>query len=887
MAMIGAHGKLMVSRAELGAPVLTVATDGSAEPQAMAAELLEQGAPWWRLQMEADRCWRPHAYGEIAYTATLVARGEYAAGETYREGNIVSHNGSSYIYTNPTPSSGNAPPDAGYWDLLAASGDGLPGPPGEDGAAGLSHAAITLYRRSATTPASVTVSTTWTFATGVLSGANNGWTQTVPATNGQPLWAVQSSAISADPTDTILPDEWSAPVKVVEDGAPGAPGPAGAPVVVEIDTASYQVFAYADGSVPAGGFANAKGQLKIFEGGTDVTTSATLSAAGSGLSGTITAAGAYSVSAMPLASTSGALTMTVVYKGVTYVRVFTVSKVLTGFGIVSALPSGNLFEGRMVFLTSDEKLYRYTATGWTAAVAAVDISGTLQSAQIQSLAASKVTGQMTDAQIAAVNAAKIAGQISSAQIADGAVGAAKLSVQMGGGNLLRDGGLAVWNSGAEATHWMVYNNVNGGTPPVGQIATINRTINAYADQTFDPYQAHIKPILPGSSTSDPTDRVSTLGIRTRTDVWGTMKRGVDYIVSFDALCNTSGNFVQGFKICFADPQPDINEPILNPSPASTIFRRYAFRIRFDNNNPTPNALFISAYGSWNPPGDPTFIQFDNLQIERATTPSSFAPRPDEILPGTVGPTEIATDAVTAGKIAANAVTEGKIAANAVVADKIAAGSIVSDKLAVNAVTAGKIAADAITANTIASEAIVAGKLAANAVAANNIAANAVVAGKIAANAVTAGTIATDAVTAAKIKAGEVVAGKLAASAVVADNIAANAVTAVKISAGAVEAAKIAAGAVIADKIAADAVTANKIAANAVTATKIDANAVTADKINAGAVTAAKLASTQLDAMFATIGTLQTATTGQRFQLSDAGLRLFNSAGVEVGFFGIK
>lgn len=130
MAMIGPHGKLMVTRAAIGAPVITVATDGSAEPQAMAAELLEQGAPWWRLQMEADRCWRPHSYGEIAYTATLVARGEYAAGETYREGNIVSHNGSSWIYTNPTPSSGNAPPSPAYWELLAAAGAGEPGPAG-------------------------------------------------------------------------------------------------------------------------------------------------------------------------------------------------------------------------------------------------------------------------------------------------------------------------------------------------------------------------------------------------------------------------------------------------------------------------------------------------------------------------------------------------------------------------------------------------------------------------------------------------------------------------------------------------------------------------------------------------------------------------------------
>lgn len=70
----------------------------------------------------------------------------------------------------------------------------------------------------------------------------------------------------------------------------------------------------------------------------------------------------------------------------------------------------------------------------------------------------------------------------------------------------------------------------------------------------------------------------------------------------------------------------------------------------------------------------------------------------------------------------------------------------------------------------------------------------------------------------------------------------------------------------------------KLAANAVTADKISANAVTADKIAAGAVTADKVDVTQLDAISATIGTLRTATTGARLEISDNIIKVFDSSG---------
>ena len=73
-----------------------------------------------------------------------------------------------------------------------------------------------------------------------------------------------------------------------------------------------------------------------------------------------------------------------------------------GVEIVSVLPSSGNFEGRVVFLDTDGKLYRYHSGAWTTAVATADLSGQIVNGQ---LAANSVT---TDALVAgAVTAAKV------------------------------------------------------------------------------------------------------------------------------------------------------------------------------------------------------------------------------------------------------------------------------------------------------------------------------------------------------------------------------------------------------------------------------------------------------------------------------------------------
>jgi hypothetical protein len=246
-------------------------------------------------------------------------------------------------------------------------------------------------------------------------------------------------------------------------------------VNIQLSKSSFQVNAFADGTVPD--FSGADGTLKVYQGATDVTASATLSAsAGAGVTGTINTAtnspvsgeakGYYRITALSV--DVGTLTLSAVYNGVTYTATFSVSKNKIGYEIVSSLPSTNLFAGRMVFLTTDSKLYRYTGSAWTTAVPAVDISGQLADAQLSALAAAKVTGQLTDAQIQAVAAAKVSGQLTDAQLA--AISAAKVTGQIVG-TQITDGAISTAKiaAGAVTASQIAADTITAGNIAAGAI----------------------------------------------------------------------------------------------------------------------------------------------------------------------------------------------------------------------------------------------------------------------------------------------------------------------------------------------------------------------------------------------------------------------------------
>ena len=116
--------------------------------------------------------------------------------------------------------------------------------PGENGAPGLSAAAVFLYQR-ATSASSITKPTgtlTYTFATGTLTGQLGSWEQSIPASNGNPCFVIQATAIGTGDTDTISPSEWSNITELVSDGKNGTDGKDGeAGIGIKTTTIEYAV----------------------------------------------------------------------------------------------------------------------------------------------------------------------------------------------------------------------------------------------------------------------------------------------------------------------------------------------------------------------------------------------------------------------------------------------------------------------------------------------------------------------------------------------------------------------------------------------------------------------------------------------------------------------
>lgn len=113
---------------------------------------------------------------------------------------------------------------------------------------------------------------------------------------------------------------------------------------------------------------------------------------------------------------------------------------ITPVELFAANPTTGNYTGRMVFNTTDKKLYRYNGTSFVSSLPSTDITGTLTDAQLAAIAATKITGQITGVQITdnAITAEKIAagavvagsiaaGSIVAGDIATGAITSTKLA----------------------------------------------------------------------------------------------------------------------------------------------------------------------------------------------------------------------------------------------------------------------------------------------------------------------------------------------------------------------------------------------------------------------------------------------------------------------------
>ncbi len=109
---------------------------------------------------------------------------------------------------------------AGAVQLAKDGAAGANGGNGQNGMDGLNVAPVRIYQRGATNlaPALPSAACTFTFATGVLTGLNNGWSAQVPTAGGAYLFTSGATAASRTATDDIAPDEWAAAARLAADG---------------------------------------------------------------------------------------------------------------------------------------------------------------------------------------------------------------------------------------------------------------------------------------------------------------------------------------------------------------------------------------------------------------------------------------------------------------------------------------------------------------------------------------------------------------------------------------------------------------------------------------------------------------------------------------------
>lgn len=202
---------------------------------------------------------------------------------------------------------------------------------------------------------------------------------------------------------------------------------------------STTIFTYANGIVVS--YAPATGSFRILNGSIDISSSFSLSTQLNPQGLEISYSGQnYTVTGgLDASEDTAAITIRATgsgeWSGIFFDKVFSISKSKGGYEIVPSLPpvgDARRFEGSIVFLTTDDKLYRFDGTNWTTAVPAADISGQLIATQIanNSIGSAKIvdnsiiTSKLADA---AVELGKLAANsVDSSKILANAITADKI-----------------------------------------------------------------------------------------------------------------------------------------------------------------------------------------------------------------------------------------------------------------------------------------------------------------------------------------------------------------------------------------------------------------------------------------------------------------------------
>jgi hypothetical protein len=624
---------------------------------------------------------------------------------------------------------------------------------------------------------------------------------------------------------------------------------------------AVSVWSYANGVVVS--FDDARGIFRVFNGATEITTTADVTFSvlnttnctaqiNNALNTPITSAqkGTYRITA--LTADTGFATLravvTSVTPNVTLDRVFSISRTRGGFEIVSSLPGigdPRRFEGSIVFLTTDDKLYRFDGTNWTAAVPSGDILGQLLSSQIadNAIVAEKLASS-------AVTEAKLAvGAVTNEKIVTGAVTTSKL--------LVVPAGFCPDPLFSDSTYWETIEPNERGPVLITLYARAS-TLPTRPTPTYDFITGQLSNLGSTWSTTIPAGTTSSLWVitalaynnQTSSTTYTFTTGDWDTVASGSNTSDTTSKI--GFRLYFRN---NSTAPAM-PSGVSYNFSTQVWTLP-SGWSLTPQPWAEATQNLWVVYGSIVSTTTTNTPVYGLTTPrrgeftswylesnSSVSntmgvPRMYALWGGVAGPITFTRGLFSRTlpfsgrgqelRLRANCFNQSNQQLTIAVQFFDASMNLVYSDLAIG-VAAGSNYTVPSLIRTIPSNI--------------NIASYRFVI-------FNAG--------------GSALSGAMAVSDIKLDTAAG--------------AELIVDGAITAGKIAANAVVAENIAANAITAEKIAADTITGDKIVAGTIDAAKLSVTQLSAITATIGTLRTATTGARTEIKDNLIEVYDSSNV--------
>jgi hypothetical protein len=405
---------------------------------------------------------------------------------------------------------------------------------------------------------------------------------------------------------------------------------------------------------------------------------------------------------------------------------------------VATLPSTGLTQGRVVMLTTDNKLYRYTGSEWTSAVPAVDLTGQIDGTQISD---------------AAITASKIGlAAITTAKLANDSVTSDILAASSVDSTALKDAAVSADKIGTDAV-------------TTAKIANDAVTADLIASDAI-------------TETKISDDAITTDKIKAGSVVAAKIATGAITADAMAANSVTAAAIEAGSITASEIEASTITSGLLaaDSVTASAILAGTITANEIAADAITANELAANTITA----AEIEAGAITATEIAAATITSGLiaadAITADAILADTITSSEIAADAITANELAADSVTANAIEAGTITSSEIAADAITADAIAANAVTADAIAANTITASELAADSVEAAAIKAGAVSTTELAADAITSDKIAANAITATEIAADAITSTKIAADSVLSDNIVSSAIVTSKLAAGSVT---------------------------------------------------------------------------------------------------------------